>query len=63
MTDQQMSPRRATGHEVTAAQQFLKLYEITTEDQEHIRAYGKVVSPRVNEYVEGFYAWLRTLRD
>mgnify|MGYP003575670728 FL=1 len=61
MTDQQMSPRRATGHEVTAAEQLLKLYEITTEDQENIRAYGRVVTPRVNEYVEGFYAWLRTL--
>jgi rsbT co-antagonist protein RsbR len=60
--DQRTSPQRATDHEATA-QQLLELYEITTEDQEHIRAYGKVVSPRVNEYVEGFYGWLRTLPD
>ena len=61
MTAQQTSPQRTT--EGATAQQLLELYEITTEDQENIRAYGKVVSPRVNEYVEGFYAWLRTLPD
>ena len=63
MTDHETSPQRTTAPEGATAQQLLELYEITTEDLKNIRAYGKVVSPRVNEYVEGFYAWLRTLPD
>lgn len=63
MTGQQTSRQHATGHEVATARQLLELYEITAADQENIRAYGKAVSPRVNEYIEGFYAWLRTQPD
>jgi rsbT co-antagonist protein RsbR len=59
-SDGKTSPHRTTSHEATAPEQLLKLYEITSEDLESIRAYGKLFTPRVSEYVEAFYSWLRT---
>src|SRR4029453_9669827 len=48
-------------HEESTPEQLLKLYEITSEDLESIRAYGKIVTPRLNDYIDGFYSWMRTL--
>jgi rsbT co-antagonist protein RsbR len=55
-----MSPRSATNHGSTTAEELLKLYEISFDDLESIRAYGRLVGARVNECVDGFYSWLRT---
>src|SRR5262245_8200729 len=57
---EKMSSRRANSHDATTPDQLLKLYQITADDLESIRAYGKLVTPRVNECVDGFYEWLRT---
>jgi rsbT co-antagonist protein RsbR len=59
--DRKTSPYGATSHEERTPEQLLKLYEITSEDLESIRAYGKVVTPRLSEYIDGFYSWMRTL--
>jgi rsbT co-antagonist protein RsbR len=57
------SSHPATHQETSTPEHLLKLYEITSEDLENIRAYGKLVVHRVPEYVEGFYKWLRTLPE
>jgi rsbT co-antagonist protein RsbR len=60
ITDIKPAPHRGAGHEAGAAQRLLRLYEITAEDLESIRAFGLLVVPRVHEYVDGFYRWLQT---
>ena len=57
------SSSHATHHETFTPEHLMKLYEITSEDLENIRTYGKLVTHRVGEYVEGFYQWLRTLPE
>ena len=37
---------------------LLKLYEVTPDDLAAIRNFGKVILPRMGEYVDKFYAWL-----
>ncbi len=53
-------PRGMAAHGATVAHQLLRLYEISPEDLEHIRAFGLLIIPRVHDYVQGFYAWLKT---
>jgi rsbT co-antagonist protein RsbR len=60
ITDVKAAPQRGARYEAAGAQQLLRLYEITSEDLDSIRAYGLLVIPRVHEYVEGFYSWLKT---
>ena len=43
--DRKTSPYGATSHEESTPEHLLKLYEITSEDLENIRAYGKLVTP------------------
>jgi rsbT co-antagonist protein RsbR len=57
------SLQRANNHDSSTPEQLLKLYEITPEDLESIRAFGKLVTPRLDEYVDGFYGWMRTLPE
>jgi rsbT co-antagonist protein RsbR len=40
--------------------ELLELYDVTPEDVERIRAYGKQMSGRASQYTEAFYAWLNT---
>lgn len=54
------SLHRGHGQGGSQALHLLKLYEITPEDLENIRAFGLLVVPRIHEYVQGFYSWLET---
>ena len=42
------------------ANELLALYQISTEDLEHINVFGELIIPRVDDYVSEFYAWLKT---
>jgi rsbT co-antagonist protein RsbR len=52
--------RRVSQSGSTSPDDLLALYEITPEDLQSIRAFGRLIAPRLGEYVEGFYSWLRT---
>jgi hypothetical protein len=47
ITDVKAVPHRRATHETAAAQQLLRLYELTPEELDSIRAYGMIVIPRV----------------
>jgi rsbT co-antagonist protein RsbR len=40
--------------------ELLDQYQVSDEDLEHIRAAGKIVSQHMDEFVENWYAWLKT---
>lgn len=45
------------------AQQLLATYRLTTEDLSRVRDHGRDVVPRMDAFVERFYAWMRTLPE
>lgn len=42
------------------AESLLELYELSPDDLKRVKAFGNLVTPRLDEYVEAFYAWLET---
>lgn len=40
--------------------ELLALYRLTADDLRRVRDHGRVVSPRVDQFVERFYDWMRT---
>lgn len=44
----------------TDVEELLAQYEISPTDLEKIRAYGKLMVPKLQDYVKAFYAWLET---
>jgi rsbT co-antagonist protein RsbR len=42
------------------SEHLLTQYQLTPADLDRIRAYGRVITPRVDEYVKHFYSWLET---
>jgi rsbT co-antagonist protein RsbR len=51
-----MSPQTSAGGITPEA--MLELYDISTEDLDRVREYGKSIVPRLSEYLTLFYAWL-----
>lgn len=39
-------------------EELLSTYEVSPEDLAAIRSFGKVILPRIGEYVDAFYVWL-----
>ena len=44
----------------TTADVLRAQFQISDGDLEHVRAYGRLMVPRLEEYAERFYAWLET---
>ena len=44
----------------STAEELLKLYNISDDDLRVIKAFGKHIIPKLENYVTSFYAWLRT---
>ena len=40
--------------------ELLSLYRLTASDLVRIRGYGEIVRPRMDDFIESFYTWLRT---
>lgn len=45
------------------AEQWLRVFDIDQADLERVRALGALVVPRLPEYIEHFYAWIRQLPE
>lgn len=43
-----------------SAQELLGLYRLTTDDLQRVREHGRIVSPRLDRFIELFYDWMRT---
>ena len=61
MTDAAQTEQWAS--EPGRAERLLTLYGITGKDLERIRKYGKLVSDRIDVYVDKFYTWLARQPD
>lgn len=44
-------------------EQWLRIFDIRPSDLERIRTLGALVVPRMSDYIDGFYAWLRQLPE
>lgn len=53
----------ATTAHLPNADQLLGLYHVSPADLDHIRALGEIVLPRLDEFIESFYVWMRTLPE
>ena len=53
----------AMSYTAMSPEQLLKLYELSSKDLELIKEYGKIIMPRMDEYVESLYAWMRRLPE
>jgi rsbT co-antagonist protein RsbR len=54
----QSMPDRSTHCSGLGADELLELYRLNATDLDHIRAYGDIVLPRQDEFVDLFYSWL-----
>ena len=45
------------------ASRLMTEYEISPEDLEKIRRYGKIIIPKLPDHVTAFYQWLKTQPD
>ena len=54
--------RPAFGGERTV-EQWLRVFDVGPKDLERVRALGALVVPRMQDYIDGFYAWLRQLPE
>lgn len=58
--DEPLTERQRLASRDSGTDQLLTLYGITPKDLERVRDYGASVMPRIGEYVDAFYGWLRT---
>jgi rsbT co-antagonist protein RsbR len=54
--------RGALGGERTA-EQWLRVFDISQKDLEHVRTLGALVLPRMQDYIQSFYEWMRQLPE
>src|SRR5688572_8558070 len=46
--------------EQESAQELLRLYRLTADDLRRVRDHGRVVTPRLDRFIELLYDWMRT---
>jgi rsbT co-antagonist protein RsbR len=54
--------RSALGGDRTA-EQWLSVFDISQKDLGRVRAFGAIVLPRMADYIQGFYEWMRRLPE